>query len=717
MRFFKSILVLFVCLSLGTLANAQNKKIQEADSEFAGQGYEAAAKLYRAEVAKIKNPDEKGRVFYNMAECYRHTKRYNASLEFYDKAIIAKYDKKTADVYLNYGLALQELGRLEDAIVQYNKYKERGGNAALADMRIQTCINAKTEGKKSDKSRYVATNVEKLNSAEEDFGLAYASKKWDEFVFTSSRKESMGSKVSPINGDDLKDVYFVKMDKKFTFQGAAHPVLVVNTEGNEATGSFDKDYKTLFFTRCGYEPKARMGCDILYSDRMSIKKEEVKENKKDNVEADLNAEKLTFSDPKIISLAEIDREKDDSTRVGQPCLSADEQYLIFVSDLRGHGSMGGRDLWYMTYDKKAKKWADLKNLSSVNTPGDEYYPYLGEDGTLYFASNGYPGLGGLDIFKAAKIGDMTFGDVTALPAPINSSSDDFAFIIDKKPVLDNVLMEGVFACYISSNRPGGKGKDDIWHIYERPLEFTMTGTAYDKKTGSTLSGCKVTIVGTDGSTYNVVTDANGSFFLDKTKVKVETKYTVDIQKENYIGTSDKFSTKGAKESTNYQQDYFLIPVEIGKEYPMPTVLYPFNKTELLINDEVNSADSLNYLLNILTENPTFVVQLESHTDARGDVPSNDKLSQGRAETCVKYLTSKGIAADRLVAKGKGESEPRTIKDGDRLSGETFAEFPVGTNLDEAFINALTDNDARERAHQLNRRTTFRILRTDYVPSK
>ena len=692
MRFFKSILVLFVCLSTASLMNAQNKKIQQADIEFSGQGYNSAAKLYTGEVTKIKNIDEKARVLYNIAECYRNTKRYGMSLDYYDKAINAKYDKKTADVYLNYGIALQEMERLEDAIVQFNKYKERGGNAALADMKIQTCTNAATAKKTANKSRYIAQNVEFLNTTEEDFGLAYASKKWDEFVFTSARKESVGSGLSPINGDEFKDVYVAKLDKKFKFQGAPTPAsITVNTEGHEAAGAFDKDYKTMFFTRCGFDKKGRMGCDIYTANRQG-------EN---------------FSAAELIAI--INRESDDSTRVGQPCLSTDEQYLIFASNMRG--GKGGRDLWYMTYDKKAKKWANLTNLASVNTAGDEYYPYLGDDGTLYFASNGYPGLGGLDIFKATKSGDMTFADVTAMPSPINSSADDFAFIIDKKPVLDNVLMEGVFACYISSNRPGGKGKDDIWHIYERPLEFTMTGTAYDKKTGNTLTGCKVTIVGTDGSTYNVVTDASGSFFLDKTKVKVETKYTVDIQKENYIGTADKFSTKGAKESTNYQQDYFLIPVEIGKEYPMPTVLYPFTKSELLINDEVNSADSLSYLLNILTENPTFVVQLESHTDARGDTPSNDKLSQARAETCVKYLTSKGIAEDRLVAKGKGESEPRTIKEGDRLSGETFKEFPVGTILDEAFINALTDNDASERAHQLNRRTTFRILRTDYVPSK
>jgi peptidoglycan-associated lipoprotein len=697
MRFFKSILVLFVCLSLATLANAQNKKIKQADIEFAGQGYNNAAKLYIGEVTKIKNIDEKARVLYNIAECYRNTKRYGMSLDYYDKAINAKYDKKTADVYLNYGIALQEMERLEDAIVQYNKYKERGGNAAMADMRIQTCTNAAAAKKSNLKSRYVVENVEKLNTTEEDFGLAYASKKWDEFVFTSSRKESQGNELNPISGDEFKDVFVVKMDKKFQFQSAPLPAsLTVNTEAHEAAGAFDKDYKTMFFTRCGFDKKGRMGCDIYTANKQG-------EN---------------FSAATIIDI--INRESDDSTRVGQPCLSADEQCLIFASNMPG--GKGGRDLWYMTFDKKAKTWGNLTNLSSVNTPGDEYYPYLGEDGTLYFASNGYPGLGGLDIFKAKKTGEMTYADVTAMPAPINSSSDDFAFIIDKKPVVDNVLMEGIFACYISSNRPGderakSKGKDDIWHIYERPLEFTMTGTAYDESTGTTLTGCKVTIVGTDGSTYNLVTDASGSFFLDKTKVKLETKYTVDIQKENYIGTADKFSTKGAKESTNYQQDYFLIPVEIGKEYPMPTVLYPFTKTELLINDEVNSADSLSYLLNILAENPTFVVQLESHTDARGDNPSNERLSQGRAETCVRYLTSKGIAADRLIAKGKGETEPRTIKEGDRLSGETFAEFPAGTNLDEAFINSLTDNDARERAHQLNRRTTFRILRTDYVPRK
>jgi peptidoglycan-associated lipoprotein len=202
-------------------------------------------------------------------------------------------------------------------------------------------------------------------------------------------------------------------------------------------------------------------------------------------------------------------------------------------------------------------------------------------------------------------------------------------------------------------------------------------------------------------------------------VKGETKYSVDITKQNFLGTKDRFSTVGAKVSTNFTQDYFLTPIEKDKEYPMPTVLYELAKWNLLINANgpvpVNSADSLNYLLNILQENPTYIVQLESHTDSRDTNEANKILSQKRSQTCVDYLISKGIEAGRLVAKGMGEEVPREIKAGDRISPELFEEFTIGTTLTEEYINSLTTNEAKERAHQLNRRTTFRIIGFDYVP--
>jgi peptidoglycan-associated lipoprotein len=182
---------------------------------------------------------------------------------------------------------------------------------------------------------------------------------------------------------------------------------------------------------------------------------------------------------------------------------------------------------------------------------------------------------------------------------------------------------------------------------------------------------------------------------------------VDVSKDQYIGTGDSFSTIGLKESQKFYREYFLEPIIVTKEYPMPLVLYPYNEAVLLVNDTVNSQDSLNYLFDLMTQNPKFVIQLESHTDFRGKDDYNQKLSQKRAETCVNYLISKGIDPKRLRAAGKGEGAPRQLlKD----SGP----FKKDTILTEAMITKLPA-DQQEIAHQLNRRTVFKIVDTNYVP--
>ncbi|MEO0405315.1 MAG: OmpA family protein, partial [Bacteroidota bacterium] len=190
------------------------------------------------------------------------------------------------------------------------------------------------------------------------------------------------------------------------------------------------------------------------------------------------------------------------------------------------------------------------------------------------------------------------------------------------------------------------------------------------------------------------TDANGGISLTDGEIIIETNYSVDVSMEGFIGTGDQFSTVGVTESTTFAREYFLKEIVIDKEYDLPLVLYPFDQAELLINDEVNSADSLSYLYDLMTRNPNFVVQLESHTDTRGGFDYNENLSQRRAETCVKYLIGRGIAQDRLVAKGKGESQPI---------------------IGDKEINAMATEEEQEKAHQVNRRTVFKILRYDYVP--
>ena len=171
-------------------------------------------------------------------------------------------------------------------------------------------------------------------------------------------------------------------------------------------------------------------------------------------------------------------------------------------------------------------------------------------------------------------------------------------------------------------------------------------------------------------------------------------YNVDVKNEGFIGTGDRFSSIGLTESTTFAREYFLKEIVLEKEYNMPLVLYPLGSADLLINATVNSTDSLNYLVDVLERNENLVIQLEAHTDSRGTNSSNKTLSQRRAETCVNFLLDQGIASERLVPLGLGE---------DKLI------------ITDAQISKLPQ-DEREAAHQINRRTVFKIVRFDFIPS-
>ncbi len=675
MKIVQSTLLVALFLLGGTVVFAQSKYTKKADLAYETGGYVEAAKLYQAASPQIKDIGEKGRVLYRVGECYRLSTNYAAAAEWYDKAITAQYYNTDPEVYYGYGLALQETEKWEDAIAQFNKYIAKGGEKGKANAHIKACQEAAE--KKNSKTRILVENVAELNSAFFDYSLNYSSKKYNEIIFSSSRQSAAGAAEDPKTGESFMDLFFAERDKKGKWSTPQPLATPVNTASNEGAASFDKDFGTVYYTRCEYTNEYRLACDIMSAKRQGS----------------------SYATPVNLNL--IDRTADDSSMVGHPCFTPDEKFMVFVSNMPG--GKGGKDLWYVTFDKKNDKWSSAKNMGSVNTAGDEMFPWIADDGTLYFASNGHPGMGGLDIFKAEKTGDLAYGNVTSVGYPINSSSDDFGYILEKNN--ENSDYSGFF----TSNRPGGKGKDDIYYFTLPPLEFSIVGTAYDQETGTPLSGANVTVKGSDGADFKLTTDGNGGFNLDKTKLKPNVNYTVDVQKDNYIGTGDKFSTVGLKESTNFAREYFLLAVRKEAEYKMPLVLYPYNETVLLVNDTVNSADSLSYLFNLMTQNPTFVIQLEAHTDARGADDYNQKLSQGRAETCVNYLISKGIDPDRLKAAGKGEKEPRKL-------ATDQGPFPAGTILTEKFISKLSPSQ-QEAAHQLNRRTVFRILSTDFVPKK
>ncbi|MEO6303639.1 MAG: OmpA family protein, partial [Bacteroidia bacterium] len=385
----------------------------------------------------------------------------------------------------------------------------------------------------------------------------------------------------------------------------------------------------------------------------------------------------------------------DTVQYGHPTLSADGKFLYFTS--RMGGGYGGLDIWRCTYDAKANVWGQPTNAGpAVNTEGNEMYPTVSDDGKrLYFSSDYHPGMGGLDIFVAEAGADGKFSKaVENLKYPINSSFDDFGIIFEGKK------QRG----YLTSNREGGKGSDDIWSFNLPPLNYNVKGMAMSKGDDRTGAGrgesvelVKVKIVGSDGSINEFTTPKDGNYTF---KLKEKVTYTVSTQTDKttksasftkgYLASKDQrvITTVGLDKSKDFIADFELAPVV--PFIRMPQILYALGSAELL----PESKDSLQFLYQTLVDNPTTVVELNSHTDSRGDAAKNQDLSQRRAQSCVDYLVNeKKINPARLQAKGYGKTQLLIS--------------------DDVIAKAKTKQE-KEALHALNRRTAFRILNWDFV---
>jgi len=379
-------------------------------------------------------------------------------------------------------------------------------------------------------------------------------------------------------------------------------------------------------------------------------------------------------------------DKNDTITIGHPTLDKDETMLVFASDMKWPGHKGGKDLYMVKLDKDGMPTGAPTNLGEVNTPKDEMFPFIRHDGSLYFSSTGRAGMGGMDIFHAEKSGE-SWTAIDNLKSPINSSSDDFGIVFEGEEE------RGFF----TSNRPGGKGQDDIWRFYLPDLVFGLQGTAYDKASNQPLAGAKVSVVGTNGSNFSAITDDNGGFtFIENGKdryIKENTTYSILVEKEGYLVVKDQVTTVGLQESTTFVKEYYLQPTIVeGKSVTikLPEVQYDLGKFDL----RPEGKDSLETLYQTLIDNPTIIIELAAHTDTRDSDARNLTLSQNRAQSCVNYLVTKGIDPVRMVAKGYGETQPR---------------------ISDAQIKAMKTEEEREAAHQSNRRTEFRVLSYDYVP--
>jgi peptidoglycan-associated lipoprotein len=382
---------------------------------------------------------------------------------------------------------------------------------------------------------------------------------------------------------------------------------------------------------------------------------------------------------------------DDTTayryNFGYPTISSNDEYMFFSSNIPG--GKGHNDIWYIKYDKKAKTWTQPINAEGVNTPEDDVFPFIAENGKLYFASEGHLGMGGMDMFVATSQGEDKWGDVQNLKFPLNSSADDFGIIFEGKQEKG----------YFTSNRRNGRGGDDIYSFYTAPIIYKISGTVYEIGSLEPVQGAVVKLTDNQGVSVELITDEAGKYSFnvkEGTKdryIQPETSYTMEVTKKDYLSAKTEESTVGVEESTEFIHDFNIQPTIVDGqkiEIKFPEVLYDLGKYSL----RPESKDSLNFLYQTLIDNPTIVIELSAHTDSRGSDNSNQILSENRAKSCVDYLIEKGIAADRMVAVGYGEN--KLI-----FSDEDIAKFKT--------------KEEQEAAHQKNRRTVFSVLRDDYVP--
>ncbi len=686
-----------VFVGLSWLTYAQNKVVLEAQTSFDSGRYCEAAEKCGLAYTKLKRRGTQAKklkadMAFKTAESYRFTDRFREANEWYERALLLDYQEVVPEVLYYNGEMLRMMGDFDKALKNYEEYKKLVPSDPRADTGIQSCNGSKSFV--ANKTKHIVTNQTAINKQEFDMAPMFQDRKETKLFFASSRPGSTGTETDQIACENYMDIWVSEIDRKGNW---GEPKLIdnsglINTEAHEGSVAFDGRGKVMFFTRCPMLKKQNLGCDIWMTEMKGADKwdEPVKLDLKGGI---------------------------DSITVGHPCVSDDGKFLIFVSDLPG--GFGGRDMWYTTFDKKTG-WAAPKNMGpEINTAGNELFPTFGKDGSLYYATDGKPGLGGLDLFKATKVGDeMKWENAQNLGFPINSENNDYALyeLTDKKG-------------YFTSERKNGEGKfsPDIYSYVLPPNLFDLKVIVSELgNTSVKIQDVAVTVKGSDGSTWEGKTNKSGSVFWDKKTdgvryVNEEVSYSIAIAKDGYHPDKKgaQFTTVELDEGQSFVIDMALLP---KKPIRLPEVRYPLNKWDLLVDSTINSPDSLMFVYNLLQEYPEMVLELSSHTDSRGKTEANQKLSENRAKACYKYLVEqKGVDPRRIVPVGKGENEPRTVyKKGDVYLDAEPADM-TGVEkivLTEAYINQFkaTNKPLYERLHQLNRRTEGKVLRMDFDPA-
>ncbi len=519
----------FLILMFSVKFSYCQKDLKSAEKRFQEGHFFEALEDYKKAYASAKAEDQKLIISLKTAECYRHMGDYKQAEEWYTKVIEGNYSDEMAIIYLAESKKLQ--GKYDEAIIEYNNYKKKVSDSPLADDGIKSCELAQKWIKKP--LDFKIENMTSINTADPDFSPAYADKKYTKIYFTSSRIGVMGKSINPVTGKNYSDIFETQMDKAGKWGKAVALPEPTNSKEIEEGSAVTKKVDMLFFSRSVDAENSQ----LWVSTKVGI----------------------LWGEPVKINFCE------ETSKYSSPSISADGTTLFFSSNLPG--GQGDNDIWMSKYEKATKKWSAPVNLGAdINTVGNDDYPCINDDGTLYFSSTGHLGMGGLDICKAEKKGEDQWGNVTNMKYPINSAADDFGITFEGNKEKG----------FLSSNREGTKGGLDIWSFVYAPLLLSIEGIVTDCNSKTLIEGVSIKLVGSDGSTVKTKTGAAGDYKfaengLTERYVNPNTSYIISIVNDPTLITAQsprgflnnessvKETTVGVNESKKFKHDFCLSP--------------------------------------------------------------------------------------------------------------------------------------------------------------
>lgn len=613
-RKYTTVLLLFICLV--SFAQEQPGNRKKAYEYFVGYEYGKAALLYQ-KLVDTKNPklEDMERLAYSSYQI----NDYELAVNWY--ARIVEDPKSSPENLLLYGKSLKQVAMYDKAKRVFERYAEETGKYDEIAQDLISCDKAiKWLAAPAD---YTIVNEESINTPLSEFGAFPLG----DTLYYAGESSPRSKRYSWTGNSFLRIYQTVKQDDSL-----ASPILSksFNNDSRYHVGpiSSNKSGNTFFVTRTYTGKKgslSKIGKRKYQTNRLEL----FIYNK--DKQGEWKSTPFAYNNVKEYS-------------VGHATLSPDEQVLYFVSDMPG--SIGGTDIWFCEKNTDGDWEAPQNSGRNINSTQDEMFPSIAPNGTLYFASNGFTGMGGLDVYKSEG-SKAVWSHPENLRYPVNSGGDDFAFVVSK-------IGKEQLGGYMSSNRQMGQGDDDIYSFtyLKKPIVLILEGIAYEGQ-GKEIQLPEV-IVSLKGTDQKLIAkksgDVCGSFVF---KIAPNREYKLLGQKAKYYSDSLVFNTKGLVKLDTVRVALHLEPLfQVGKKFILQDIHYDFDK----YNIRKDAGDILNELVRIMRDNPTLRIELSSHTDSRGSDKYNTTLSRKRAGSVVDYLVSRGIARNRMQAKGYGETQ-------------------------------------------------------------